>query len=219
MIKSFKLLIIFLLVFALALTAAYFNRNTLLPAYASLFRIDNPSKGADAIIILGGGASTRPAKAIELFRQGFAKTVCITQIRNPAPKYNEILKGETDLILEILAQEKIIALQIPSNKGGATSTFDEARDLARYIKAHKGFDHLIIVTDSFHTSRAHYAFSKIFAQQGVMAKIEMAAAPNQIFNESNWWKTEKGLTNYILEPLKYLIYLANNKNVTFVKEN
>ena len=53
---------------------------------------------------------------------------------------------------------------IPSLSGGATSTFDEAED-ALYYAGEKGWKRIIIVTDEFHTRRAHYAFKKIFKRE------------------------------------------------------
>ena len=45
---------------------------------------------------------------------------------------------------------------VPSLRGGATSTFDEAHDLLAFCIKEK-LKHLILVTDSFHTRRALYA--------------------------------------------------------------
>jgi uncharacterized SAM-binding protein YcdF (DUF218 family) len=50
---------------------------------------------------------------------------------------------------------------IPSLTGGATSTFDEAKDALAYAKQ-KNWKRIIIVTDEFHTHRAHYALKKYF---------------------------------------------------------
>lgn len=80
--------------------------------------------------------------------------------------------------------------------------------------------HIILVTDAFHTARAHYAFKKVLNAHGYKnIKIEMSAASNDNFNETNWWKSEIGISMYILEPIKYLFYIFNNSNTTLVKEN
>ena len=108
---------------------------------------------------------------------------------------------------------------IPSIKGGATSTFDEAYDFAAFLQAHP-MKHIILVTDAFHTARAHYAFTKVLKNQGFEnIKVEMAAACNDDFNESSWWRSEKGISAYILEPIKYLFYILNSSNATLVKES
>jgi hypothetical protein len=116
---------------------------------------------------------------------------------------------------------KILAISatfesVPSLKGGATSNFDEAHDLLVYcIK--ENIKHLIIVTDSFHTRRALYAFKKIF--QGSNIKIEAAAAFNEVNSEENWWPSDRGIAAYLLEPIKFAVYLLSNQNVSFFKND
>ena len=100
--------------------------------------------------------------------------------------------------------------QIPSGKNGATSTFDEAYDLLAFASGRE-IRRVIIVTDSFHTRRALLAFSKIF--DGKQIGIEAAAAKNDDFSEENWWRSDRGLSAYLLEPIKYLVYLFTNRNV------
>ena len=78
-----------------------------------------------------------------------------------------------------------------------------------------GFKHLIIVTDNSHTRRALYAFKKVF--QGSAVRIEAMGAPNHIYNEQNWWKTDSGISAYLLEGVKYIVYLLNDKNPSFVR--
>lgn len=119
----------------------------------------------------------------------------------------------------ILAEYNLSADIIPSTKGGATSTFDEAYDFVLFLQTHQ-MEHIILVTDAFHTARSHYAFRKVLDQNGYEDLIvEMSAAPNNIHNETNWWKSEAGMSSYILEPIKYLFYIFNNSNTTLVTEN
>lgn len=203
----------------LAALFVWYYSAQLLTAYAAAFQIDNASKGADAIVILGGNVETRPDHAAKLVREGYASTLLLTTLRPMTSKHQTILRHETELAQEILATYNLKAKVIPSLKSGATSTFDEAYDLVAYMEEHP-MKHVILVTDAFHTSRAHYAFSKIFE---VMGKedivIEMAAAPNEIFDNSNWWRTERGLKAYILEPVKYLFYRFSASNSTQFKED
>ena len=105
---------------------------------------------------------------------------------------------------------------VPSLKGGATSTFDEAYDLLQFCEK-ENLKHLIIVTDSFHTRRALYAFRKVF--QGSNINVEASAALNEVFSEEDWWRSDKGISVYILEPIKLFVYMFSSKNVSFVKNN
>ena len=93
---------------------------------------------------------------------------------------------------------------------------DEAR-LSAYLKQHPDELHLILVTDAPHTYRTYYAFNKVFEANGLdYVRLEMAAAPNDVFDESNWYTTEKGLLYYIQETIKVLIYWLDMQNSSLV---
>ena len=80
--------------------------------------------------------------------------------------------------------------------------------------------HIIIVTDTFHTARALYAFKKVFKKVGMgEVKIEAAGASNNYFNESNWWYSESGLSTYVLESLKFFVYGFRSANLEIIKES
>ena len=71
------------------------------------------------------------------------------------------------------------------------------------------------MTDSFHSRRALFAFKKVF--KGSNIKVEVSAATNDIFNEGNWWLSDHGIAVYLLEPIKFAVYLFTSQNVSFVK--
>lgn len=196
----------------------FFSSN-ILEGYARLFRIDNATKGADCVLILSGNHTTRPDQAAFLIKSGYASELYHTQARALNTKHPHIYAQPFDITQKVLAEYNLTADIIPSTKGGATSTFDEAYDFVLFLKVHP-MRHIILVTDAFHTARAHYAFKKVLNAHGYKnIKIEMSAASNDNFNETNWWKSEIGISMYILEPIKYLFYIFNNSNTTLVKEN
>jgi hypothetical protein len=47
-------------------------------------------------------------------------------------------------------------------------------------------------------------------------RLEFAAAPNDIFDETNWYKTEKGLIFYFEETVKTLMYWLGLANTSMV---
>ena len=107
-------------------------------------------------------------------------------------------------------------MTVPSLKGGATSTFDEAYDLRKFSEK-AGFKRLILVTDAFHTRRAYHAFQTVFS--GSEIHLEMSAAKNDIYNESNWWTSDQGISAYVLESIKYPVYLLSSRNATFIRND
>jgi uncharacterized SAM-binding protein YcdF (DUF218 family) len=140
---------------------------------------------------LSGGLVTRIPKALELYEKG-------------AEKISQALNIQVEFEV------------VPSLKGGATSTFDEAYDLLAFCSKEK-LKHLIIVTDSFHTRRALYAFKKVFQGSGV--NVEASAAPNEIYSEENWWHSDKGISAYLLESVKFAVYLLSSKNVSYIQND
>jgi len=49
--------------------------------------------------------------------------------------------------------------------------------------------------------------------------VEAAAAINDIYSEENWWLSDRGISAYLLEPIKFAVYLVSSKNVSFVKNH
>jgi len=195
------------------------NFTSILISYAKLFRIDNASKGADCVLILSGNYKTRPDKAATLMQEAYAPLLYHTDQRQEYSKHYDIFGYPFEKAQKVLATYNLSADIIPSIKGGATSTFDEAYDFVSFLKEHP-MKRVILVTDAFHTARAHYAFRKILDLNGYKdLVIEMSAASNNDFDETSWFKSEKGVSAYILEPIKYLFYIFHNTNTSLVTQS
>ena len=76
---------------------------------------------------------------------------------------------------------------------------------------------IIIVTDEFHTRRAHYAFEKTFNDSGI--KVEVAGAPNEVFSIEDWWKSDRGIMAYFGETIKFPVYFFSKKEPGFIKND
>jgi uncharacterized SAM-binding protein YcdF (DUF218 family) len=205
-----------LIVMVILLLSQY---KLLLTSYANFFTIDNSTHGVNApILILAGGAATRVPKALELIAKGYGNRLLLTTERPLNSKVAHLFSTNEQTAKRI-SQELNIQAElevVPSLKGGATSTLDEAHDLLAFCTKEK-IKHLIIVTDAFHTRRALYAFKKVF--QGSDIKVEASAAPNEIFNEESWWHSDRGISAYLLEPVKFSVYILSSKNVSFIKND
>jgi uncharacterized SAM-binding protein YcdF (DUF218 family) len=211
-----KKLVFFALIAGIAAVFAYAFHAPLLQAYAGFFTVHTASKGADALVVLSGMVETRLPRAVELYRQGYAPRMLITQER-PANALAEQLpcsnSKKARALLELLQADCDLTL-VPSLKGGATSTFDEAYDLRDWAQKHS-YRRIIIVTDAFHTRRASYAFTKVFQSTGIA--VEAAGAANDYFSEADWWKSDAGISAYVLEGIKYLVYRASSRNAAGIK--
>ena len=209
--------IIVTLVFVLILLLS--QCKSLLTGYANFFTVDNPTYGVNtAIVMLSGGGSTRVPKGLELYNKGYGRRLLLTTLRplnGTVAKLFLTNKQKAEKIAKALKVPVKFEV-VPSLKGGATSTFDEAYDLLAFCSKEK-LEHLIIVTDSFHTRRALYAFKKVF--QGSNIKVEASAASNEVFSAKNWWRSDVGLSVYLLEPMKFGVYLFSGKNVSFIRND
>jgi len=212
-----KKLFIFCAIAALVIAGAVSQRSFLLTRYAQFFTINNGTRGADALVVLAGCILTRLPRALELHRQGYAPRIILTEQRQNFPELRHVCGDEWRIAPSIIESlhAAITPVYLPSLKpGGVTSTFDEAYDLRDYCIRQR-FKRLIIVTDAYHTRRALHAFQKVFNGTGI--RVEAMGAGNNIFNESNWWQSDLGIGYYLLEPIKYAVYLFTSRNVSFVK--
>lgn len=193
--------------------------KSILTSYARFFIVDNITVAKNAsIVVLSGGPFTRIPKALELYQTGYGERLLLTTLKPLNSKLAHLILTNEQIAREI---SKILAIpatfkSVPSLKGGATSTFDEAHDLLAYC-AKENIKHLIIVTDAFHTRRALYAFKKIFQDSSI--KIEAAAALNEVYSVEEWWRSDLGISAYLLEPIKFAVYLLSDQNVSFVKND
>lgn len=213
-----KKILAFLIIVLTVSGVVYWKHPYFLTQYAKFYSISNGTKNADAIVVLSGGHWTRLPFAIELFQQNYAPRLLMTETRKVfvQPPLNKIYEDSLQVaskIINVLSPQVPVA-QVPSLKGGATSTFDEAKDLLVYCQQNH-YSHIILVSDAYHTRRALYAFLKIFQDSGI--RVEAMGAPNAIFNETNWWQSDSGISAYLLETIKYLVYLMTHQNVSFLK--
>ena len=209
-------IVVSLIIAAVLLLSQY---EVLLTGYARFFTIDNATSGMEAtIVILSGDMRTRASRALELYTAGYGTRLLLTTTSQTSSK---IAQGFPTIKKEAQEIAKILGIQakfetVPSLKGVATSTWDEAYDLLAFCNK-ENLRHIIIVTDLFHTRRALLAFKKVF--KGSNIKVEVSAAPNEVYNEENWWLSDRGIAHYIREPFKLAVYLFSNQNLFFIKND
>ena len=169
-------------------------------------------------MVLSGGMGTRIPHALKLFEEGYAPEILLTDEKKRNIRFTNLFPTN-EMIAQTMIEELELSVPvstIQSQKGGATSTFDEAYDLLK-LSENKSYRHLILVTDVFHTRRAYHAFQTVFEDKEI--KIEMSAASNEIFNVNNWWTSDQGISAYVLESIKYPVYLLSSRNVTFIRND
>ncbi|MFZ0796579.1 MAG: YdcF family protein [Terriglobales bacterium] len=161
---------LFIVLFLLALQAA-------LASQAARFLVVDEPEPSDAIVVLAGETNVRPARALELLRQGVAPRV--------------FMNAETrdviyDQRLTDIAQKYVDSLPEASRISvcpiAGFSTFAEADDVSRCLQslsAHR----VLIVTSDYHTRRA----SLIFRHRLPQYHFSVAAAHNPGGFGYAWW--------------------------------
>ena len=201
-----------------ALLLAWIFRTPILTGYANWFIKDNATKGADAIVVLSGGRMTRVPKGLDLWSKGYAPLLSLTEPKPLNAKYRHLQFSNLEFARQVAMEADLNAtfVVIPSLVDGTTSTFDEAADALAFSKERK-WKRIIIVTDGFHTRRALLAFEKVFDDSGV--EVQAAAVPNDVFDATNWWTSDRGISSFVLETIKYPVYFFWSEEPTVVRND
>jgi uncharacterized SAM-binding protein YcdF (DUF218 family) len=165
--RFFRLLTVVFLVVILAVLASQAARFLV---------VDEPEK-SDAIVVLAGETNVRPARAMELLRQGVAPHVFLDA-------------EERDLIydqrLTDIAQKYVSSLGETNRVSVCPivgySTIAEADDVSRCLQS-LGAHRVLIVTSEFHTRRA----LTIFRHRLPQYQFNAAAARNPARFGEAWW--------------------------------
>ncbi len=138
--------------------------------------IDQPRK-SDVILVLAGETDRRPARALELFDQGYASKI-VMDVPAQARIYQWTQAELAQKYVEGLPQARVISI-CPIT---GLSTKAEAKDAARCFRQSGGRS-VLLVTSDFHTRRA----LKIFRRQIPDYNFSIAAAYDPREFGVRWW--------------------------------
>ncbi|WNS43536.1 YdcF family protein [Paenibacillus sp. MMS20-IR301] len=132
----------------------------------------SPQK-ADAVIVLSGGAG-RVEKAIELYNEGYASNLILSNVNGYAGPIGDML-------------ETALAQGIPENdiitENLATSTYENAELTLPILNKHM-YTSAIIVSSDFHMRRVKFNFDRLYRSSGIQLTY-VASETN--FTASRWW--------------------------------
>ena len=209
---------IFVLVFFVGILGLLLFYKQCLTLYGRWYVVDNAQPGADAIICLSGDRETRTPQSLRLWKEKFAPNLYVTQEKPKNKEFNGLELSHLEFARAVTQRMNLDAKWqvLPSQSGGATSTFDEAED-ALNLAQKEGWQRIIIVTDEFHTRRSLLAFKKVFKASGIA--VQVAGAPNEVFAVDDWWQSDRGILAYFGETIKYPIYLLWDHEPKIVKND
>ncbi len=168
--------------------------------------VGTPPQKADAVVLLNGGANTRPFVAAALVRGRWAPRLLFSTL-----EYDRVVSRPGDfptsreINLRILDHCRVPRRDIEVLDGWASTTFDEAKAVAAYLNTHVEVRRLLVVTDWPHTRRADWIFRHVFAARPSV-DIRMVSAPMDEFQSDNWWRSELGFIFVLSEYLKLFFY-------------
>jgi uncharacterized SAM-binding protein YcdF (DUF218 family) len=192
--------LLFAVVVAVALVA-FFRLGTF------LVHVD-PLTKADAIYVLGGSRIDRALEALELYRQGYAPRIVMS---NAAREAGELLLDQQGIHVptdaEIVRDTLVGRLGVPSEAvivipENVENTAAEA-DLIKPYSQQAGWHRLIVITDCATTRRAGFAFRRAF---GSAMALTVRCSRYDPYHASRWWASRRDLKTTMSEFPKLLAY-------------
>jgi uncharacterized SAM-binding protein YcdF (DUF218 family) len=175
-----RITLIFLLMLILALSVS------------GKFLVINEPRQADVILVLAGETDRRPARALELYHQGYAGRIAL-DVPDGERIYGWTKMELAQKYIESLPDGKVITLC----RVQGLSTRDEAKDVASCLPA-TGARNVLLVTSDFHTRRAVSIFRKEFPERN----FSVAAAYDSTQFGTAWWHHRQWAKRALDEWLK-----------------
>jgi uncharacterized SAM-binding protein YcdF (DUF218 family) len=141
------------------------------------FLVVNEPRQADVILVLAGETDRRPARALELYHQGYAGRIAL-DVPDGERIYGWTKMELAQKYIESLPDGKVITLC----RVHGLSTRDEAKDVASCLPV-TGAHNVLLVTSDFHTRRAVSIFRKEFPERN----FSVAAAYDSTQFGTAWW--------------------------------
>jgi uncharacterized SAM-binding protein YcdF (DUF218 family) len=153
---------------------------------------------ADVIHVIAGD-DYRTEYAIQLYKQGFARSIFFTGGWCVFHGYNHGEHG-----LQLALSEGVPREDIAYDESPVFSTYDEAVLLKKYLdKNLPSAQTIIVVSDPFHMRRARWTYKMVF---GKGMKVIMQPVPfSQTPFKQQWWTDDTSRT-YVRDEYKKLIY-------------
>ncbi len=151
--------------------------GVLLASQAARFLVVDDARKSDAIVVLAGETSKRPAHGLELLRQGMAPRMFLDAEAGDQI-YDQQLTGIAQRYVDTLPE----ASHISVCGIVARSTVGESGDVGRCLQS-LGARRVLLVTSEFHTRRA----LAIFSQRLPQYQWSVAAARDPAKFGNAWW--------------------------------
>jgi uncharacterized SAM-binding protein YcdF (DUF218 family) len=169
-----------------------------------LVREDSLEK-SQAILVLSGGLPDRALAAAEIYRDGYAKEVWLTEPLEPGAAMEGLhlpYAGEQEYSRMVLIEKGVRPGDIRILKPRILNTADELHIVAEALDQQRGA-RVIVVTSKAHTRRVRALWEKI-SRGHASGRILVRAAPEDYFDASHWWRSTPDALSVVREYLGLL---------------
>jgi uncharacterized SAM-binding protein YcdF (DUF218 family) len=196
---------------ALLAGALYVWRQPVLERLGEYLIAAEPPHAADAIVVLAGSTPDRILEAVDLYKEGYAPLIALTQ-GSDSPGIAELrarggrMEEPHELNRSIAVQLGVPPEAVHIVKGGAGGTLLEARAVLQELRR-IGVDDALIVTSKMHTRRASWIYRAVAGEE---MRITTCAARHDPYDPSRWWHSRGQTRRVVIEYQKLLIYLLRD---------
>ena len=165
---------------------------------------EDPLEKSRAIVVLSGGLPDRALAAAEIFRNGYAGEVWLTQPLQPSASMEGLhlpYAGEEQYDRMVLIEKGVPPAKIRFLQPKINNTDDELHAVAGAIAAEPGST-IIVVTSKAHTRRVRALWNRM---PDTRARILVRAAREDYFDPEHWWRN----TNDALAVVREYLGLLN----------
>jgi len=156
---------------------------------------------AKAIVVLSGGDETRMQEALNLYKEGYAKIIILTETGQELENLDVL--HSFDMRIQLM-NNGVPSGNILITDHVVGSTEDEAFAVKNLL-TNRQFDSAIIVTDPYHTKRTAIIFRDVFADSNI--KLIIWPVRGSWYNSRTWFLSPRGWQFTLLEYLKLAGYL------------
>ena len=167
-----------------------------------LVREDSLEK-CTAIVVLSGGMPDRALQAAEIYREGYAPEVWITQATQPKQVMSTLgipFDGEEEYSKRVLIRRGVPENAIRILTPAIVNTADEMRVLADTLQ-NRNSSTVIVVTSKAHTRRVQALWNRMESGRG---RVIVRATTADSFDPSHWWRSTHDALDVVREALGLL---------------
>lgn len=159
-------------------------------------------KPADAVAVLSGGGPERVEYASLLITKKYGKKLIFTETGEDNP----LGSGTVSDVMSKQATEEGVRRSKQYFAGDdVESTKDEAKAVLKLAKE-RGWESVIVVTDTFHSRRTRVIFTDVFKGSGIVVRINPVDVDDYWYDPSAWWKDANSLKATLTEYASLIAY-------------